>query len=626
MQSQRLPRHRAVRIRSTLPSPTTVTGPRIVSMVPAATLNLVLMGAADHLVGVTKYDRLYLPDNEKDLPVVGDYEMLDYEQLVKLKPTVLVIQKAEARIEPRLRETAAAQHFELVNVQLETIDDIWATARQLGRAAGKGQAAERAILLAQAQLKEVAATYAGKPRPRVLYVMTAGMVAGDKTIFGEMIELAGGKNVGAEVGRSYPEIGKEGVVKLSPDVLLIGAPDEPAQQPNDPRLASLARAADTGGALAAHLSDHGRQQPDAVAGRRKKRPRNGGDDSYRGSGGNGTGGGGPTVTGTLTRAGYLRVWGVWLLIAGVVFVLCLMLGQGDFGTRKISIGWPDQTIREIRVQRVLAAGIVGMALAAAGVALQALLRNPLAEPYVLGISSGSAVGVMLWLIVTGPFYATIAASPLAIALVTAGRSIPRGRRRLVLLTCILVFAIARRRGGAGGIEPVTLLLVGVVVSAMNAAVLMVVNAMVEKGLKADLASYMLGSILEGDLNWKLLASAVAVLLARLHPRRPLRLGPERRQSLRRRIHQHGRQHPPHAAHVLHQRQRHDRSRPDALRPHRLRRPDLPPHLPAARTHRRSRPSQTRGRRPSLRGGISDARRFRRPRYARTCSERNFPWA
>ncbi len=218
------------------------------------------------------------------------------------------------------------------------------------------------------------------------------------------------------------------------------------------------------------------------------------------------------MTGTLTRAGYLRVWIVWLLIAGAAFALCMMLGQGDFGTRGVTFGWPEQSIRVFRVQRILAAGIVGMALAAAGVTLQALLRNPLAEPYVLGISSGSAVGVMLWLLLTGPLYAQVAASPALTTFVAAGRSIPAVTG--ALLTCILVFAIARRRGGAGGggIEPVTLLLVGVVVSAMNAAVLMVVNAMVEKGLKADLASYMLGSILESDLSWKLLASSALVLL------------------------------------------------------------------------------------------------------------------
>ena len=70
--------------------------PRIVSTVPAATLNLVLIGAADELVGVSKYDVSYLPAAQKNLPVVGDYETMNYEELVKLKPTVLVIQTVES--------------------------------------------------------------------------------------------------------------------------------------------------------------------------------------------------------------------------------------------------------------------------------------------------------------------------------------------------------------------------------------------------------------------------------------------------------------------------------------------------------------------------------------------------
>src|SRR4051812_986781 len=46
-----------------------VKGARVVSTVPAATLNLVLMGAADQVVGVSKYDKLYLPLDKQDLPV-----------------------------------------------------------------------------------------------------------------------------------------------------------------------------------------------------------------------------------------------------------------------------------------------------------------------------------------------------------------------------------------------------------------------------------------------------------------------------------------------------------------------------------------------------------------------------
>ncbi len=52
-------------------------------------------------------------------------------------------------------------------------------------------------------------------------------------------------------------------------------------------------------------------------------------------------------------------------------------------------------ILDLRLPRVAAGAIVGAALSIAGAVLQALLRNPLADPYVLGISSGAAVGAVL---------------------------------------------------------------------------------------------------------------------------------------------------------------------------------------------------------------------------------------
>ena len=58
---------------------------------------------------------------------------------------------------------------------------------------------------------------------------------------------------------------------------------------------------------------------------------------------------------------------------------------------------------EIRLPRILLAAAVGASLAAAGASYQALLRNPLAEPYLLGISNGAAVGTMLALVLFGAY-------------------------------------------------------------------------------------------------------------------------------------------------------------------------------------------------------------------------------
>jgi iron complex transport system substrate-binding protein len=213
--------------------------PRIVSTVPAATLNLVLIGAADHLVGVTKYDRVFLPAERRNLPVVGDYETMNYEELVKLKPDTLIIQFAESRIKPQLKELAAAQHIELLNMHFDSTADIWTSVAALGKAAGMEPQANLAIAAAQGDLRDIAAQYKDKPHPKVAYIVdtTQFALAGGKTFIDEMITAAGGENVGGKAGDMYPNVSRETLVKLAPEVLLIAAPDEPEQAANDPRLA-----------------------------------------------------------------------------------------------------------------------------------------------------------------------------------------------------------------------------------------------------------------------------------------------------------------------------------------------------------------------------------------------------
>jgi iron complex transport system substrate-binding protein len=215
--------------------------PRIVSTVPAATLNLVRIGGADKLVGVTKYDQLYLPKEQQDLPVVGDYETMNLERLVSLKPTAVIVQTAELRMSAQLKAVAVANHIEIVNVKLDTVADLWTTVKALGKVSGREKAAEKAIAEAQAELKKIAEENKGKPRVKVVYIIGRNpyFVAGGGTFLDEMITLAGGENVAAKVGEIYPVIGNELMAKLAPEVVLVSAVDEQEQQRDDPRLAAL---------------------------------------------------------------------------------------------------------------------------------------------------------------------------------------------------------------------------------------------------------------------------------------------------------------------------------------------------------------------------------------------------
>ena len=73
---------------------------------------------------------------------------------------------------------------------------------------------------------------------------------------------------------------------------------------------------------------------------------------------------------------------------GVAAVFKGLFGHGE------SVSILDTIIWQIRFPRVLLAALVGATLSLGGLVFQALLRNPLAEPYILGISGGSAVGAI----------------------------------------------------------------------------------------------------------------------------------------------------------------------------------------------------------------------------------------
>ena len=90
------------------------------------------------------------------------------------------------------------------------------------------------------------------------------------------------------------------------------------------------------------------------------------------------------------RRAWATTGGLLALLVGVA-ALRLMVGTSGFG-------WPGGAdggvILGLRLDRLCVAVVVGAGLSVAGVALQALLRNALAEPYILGLSTGAAAGMM----------------------------------------------------------------------------------------------------------------------------------------------------------------------------------------------------------------------------------------
>ncbi|MEX0887152.1 MAG: iron ABC transporter permease [Phycisphaeraceae bacterium] len=172
----------------------------------------------------------------------------------------------------------------------------------------------------------------------------------------------------------------------------------------------------------------------------------------------------------------------WVLV-GVCGLVLLTVGAVRLYVGPTDIGFPTGwAFWEVRLWRLALAAVAGASLAIAGVALQTLLRNPLAEPYILGLSTGAAAGMM-------------AQSLLFSSLGWVVGGYHTGAVIGAAASMAVVFAIGRRHGV---IDPLGLLLVGVVVSTINGALIMLANYLVGPGPARDsLMRWMMGYLNEG---------------------------------------------------------------------------------------------------------------------------------
>ncbi len=167
---------------------------------------------------------------------------------------------------------------------------------------------------------------------------------------------------------------------------------------------------------------------------------------------------------------------VWMpLLTLVVLAGCVLVGPSVLGLPDLSTA-TGRAILGLRITRVACGFVVGAALAAAGVILQAVLRNPLAEPYVLGVSGGSGLGAAVAIVMGA------SAGPLALPLFafTGG-----------VITLLLVYGLARS-GGGGSIYG--LILSGVIVSSICSSLLMFLIATAPVQGLHSILWWMLGSL------------------------------------------------------------------------------------------------------------------------------------
>lgn len=186
-------------------------------------------------------------------------------------------------------------------------------------------------------------------------------------------------------------------------------------------------------------------------------------------------------------------------LAALLLVGCaarLLVGHaGPDGA--LTFGLPSETIAPLRVGAIASAAAAGMCLGLSGLLLQALLRNPLAAPFILGLSAGAglATTIAAW------FSGAIA----AIGLAWLANSLAGTVGALAVLA--IVAALGRR---SGVLDPLTLILAGTVISTICGALTLLVQSLMPPSTRGDSWTWFMGQVPEIP-DWPLVWVAVALV-------------------------------------------------------------------------------------------------------------------
>ncbi len=186
----------------------------------------------------------------------------------------------------------------------------------------------------------------------------------------------------------------------------------------------------------------------------------------------------------LTAARWIVTLGIMAALLALSVVVCSLIGPTPLDLRQAFdsslVPNPQAKILfGIRLPRILLAGLIGGALAGAGVVFQAILRNPLADPYILGISSGAALGAATGILLNAhrTFFGFNAMT--VCAFVGA------------LITIFFVYAVSQ---SYGRVITHSLLLTGVIINYIFASVIMLITSIVDFTKARDIIFWLMGNL------------------------------------------------------------------------------------------------------------------------------------
>lgn len=204
------------------PSPQTSPTPRrIVSLVPAVTEMLFAMGAGDLVVGVSSFDTF--PPDVASRPRVGALVDPDVERTLALRPDLVIVYDTQDDLIAQL----ARAEIPLYRYRHGGLPDITDTIRHVGERVGLAAAADDVAAGIERDLDEVRQRVARRPRPKTALIFgrdpgtLRGLFAsGGVGFLHDMLEIAGGSDVFADVAQQNLQISTETLLARAPDVIL----------------------------------------------------------------------------------------------------------------------------------------------------------------------------------------------------------------------------------------------------------------------------------------------------------------------------------------------------------------------------------------------------------------------
>ena len=194
---------------------------RIISLVPAVTEMLFAIGAGPAVVGVSTFDRY--PEQVATRPRVGALVDPDFERILTLRPDLVVVYGSQDDLMQRL----ARANIPIYRYRHATLDDILRTIREIGELVGRLEDADRLATRIAADLDAIRASVAGRPRPRtvILFGREPGSLRGMYASGGygfvhDMLEIAGGEDIFADVPRENLQATAETLLARAPEVII----------------------------------------------------------------------------------------------------------------------------------------------------------------------------------------------------------------------------------------------------------------------------------------------------------------------------------------------------------------------------------------------------------------------